>query len=50
MAADSSDTFKAHGTDVSFAKEECYACHTIVKVNGYIFTSYPGGKRDALLR
>ena len=35
-----SDTFKPFGSDSSFGKA-CYGCHTIVKGQDYIFTSYP---------
>jgi hypothetical protein len=35
-----SDTFKPYGSDSSFGKV-CYACHTVVKAQDYIFTAYP---------
>jgi Cytochrome P460 len=36
-----SGTFKPFGSDSSFGKNVCYACHTIVKARDYIFTNYP---------
>jgi hypothetical protein len=36
-----SDAFKAYGSDASFGKQVCYACHTGVKSKDYIFTAYP---------
>lgn len=36
-----SDTFKPYGSDPSFGKTVCYACHTRVKTSDYIFTAYP---------
>ena len=36
-----SNTFTPYGKDSSFAKEECYQCHTVVKSKDYIFTAYP---------
>jgi hypothetical protein len=35
-----SDAFKPFGSDSSFGKV-CYACHTVVKAQDYIFTAYP---------
>lgn len=37
----SSDAFKPYGSDSSFGKQVCYACHTAVAAKDYIFTSYP---------
>jgi len=34
-------TFKAYGSDASFAKQVCYSCHTAVAGKDYIFTAYP---------
>jgi hypothetical protein len=34
------DTFKPYGSDSSFGKV-CHKCHTLVKENKYIVTSYP---------
>jgi hypothetical protein len=36
-----SGAFKPYGTDASFGKQVCYACHTAVKAKDYIFTAYP---------
>ena len=36
-----SDTFTPYGSDSSFAKQVCYACHTAVAAKDYIFTAYP---------
>jgi len=36
-----SATFKPFGNDASFNKQVCYACHTAVASNDYIFTAYP---------
>jgi hypothetical protein len=35
-----SDTFKPFGTDASFNKQLCHACHTTVSAKDYIFTGY----------
>jgi len=35
-----SDTFTPHGTDASFAKNECHKCHTRVKAKDFIYTRY----------
>jgi hypothetical protein len=35
-----SDTFKPFGSDSNFGKTVCYECHTRVKTQDYIFTSY----------
>jgi hypothetical protein len=35
-----SNTFKPYGTNATFGKDTCYACHTIVKNQDYIFTVY----------
>jgi hypothetical protein len=35
-----SDSFKAYGSDASFGKTVCHECHTRVKANDYVFTSY----------
>jgi hypothetical protein len=35
-----SDTFKPYGSDSSFEKKICYQCHTRVKAQDFIFTSY----------
>jgi len=36
-----SQSFKPYGTDASFGKQVCYACHTAVAAKDYIFTAYP---------
>jgi hypothetical protein len=35
-----SDTFKPQQTDPSFGKTLCHECHTRVKANDFVFTSY----------